>query len=120
MDLLNEMITDASENAAKTKVSFNQVLMEALREAESLTYSEVLKLNIKFRFEKKFGSEVEFNEEGIKANKDEVQKFIGRAKKQLRGTISKAQDIGGFNYWAESKGKDIQIKWDDAKNIEIA
>ena len=117
MDLLNEMITDASENAAKTKVSFNQVLMDALQEQESMLYSDVLKLNIKFRFEKKFTEE--FNEENIALNKEEVQKFIQRAKKQLRGTISKAQDIGGFNYWANEKNKDIQIEWDENKNIKL-
>ena len=117
MDLLNEMIEAAAKNAAKTKVSFNKVLMEAIQEHEKMTYNDVLKLNIEFRLKKKYDEEL--NEENIAKRADEIKKFIQRAKKQLRGTISNAQDIGGFNYWAENKGHDIRIKWDENKNIEL-
>jgi len=117
MDLLNELIGEAAGAAGRSKKSFNKVLMEALEVQERMTYEEVLKLNVKFRWEKKF--EEDFNEENIKNHIDDVRVFIKRAKKQLRGTISNAQDIGGFNYWAKEKGHDIQIQWNDDKDIEI-
>ena len=117
MDLLNQMIQDAAKNAAQTKVSFNKVLMEAIQERETMSYNEVLKLNIQFRLKKKYDEEL--TDEVVTKRADEIRKFIQRAKKQLRGTISNAQDIGGFNFWSKSKGHDVLIEWDENKNIKL-
>ena len=115
MDFLNDLVEEVytGKVGKAGRVKFNDFLLAAAKANndwdKEYSRKDILKINVQFRAEK-LGIDLdgELSEDDVETMKAEAKKGA----KQLIGCLSKAQDNGGFNYWAGGERINIYIDLD--------
>ena len=115
MSILKQIIKQNSKSNSRgrsSKGSFNQLIIEHLKEQKVMTYDDMMELNLKYRVEREYGEVLdEDNAKHVKYLMDNITSI----KKIIDTVISRSQNTTQFNFWAIKNDIEVRLTWNKAK-----